>query len=120
MLELLEVGLVPLAHLLDRGDVDGPANLVHVQGDPRVAHLPLEQVVVTVPVEDDATTELGVTAEEADGGIILTASHNPKQWNALKLLNEKVEPEFNKHRVALADLYGLMGNGTFEQNFVTI
>ena len=29
--------------------------------------------------------------EKADGGIILTASHNPKQWNALKLLNEKGE-----------------------------
>jgi phosphomannomutase len=30
-----------------------------------------------------------VPLEKADGGIILTASHNPKQWNALKLLNEK-------------------------------
>ena len=37
------------------------------------------------------TTEMAVTFEEADGGIILTASHNPKQWNALKLLNEKGE-----------------------------
>ncbi|HPH72791.1 MAG TPA: phosphoglucosamine mutase, partial [Paludibacteraceae bacterium] len=37
------------------------------------------------------TTELAVTMEKADGGIILTASHNPKQWNALKLLNEKGE-----------------------------
>jgi len=37
------------------------------------------------------TTELAVIAEKADGGIILTASHNPKQWNALKLLNEKGE-----------------------------
>jgi phosphomannomutase len=34
---------------------------------------------------------LAVTAEKADGGIILTASHNPKQWNALKLLNSKGE-----------------------------
>jgi len=37
------------------------------------------------------TTEIAVSHENADGGIILTASHNPKQWNALKLLNEKGE-----------------------------
>lgn len=37
------------------------------------------------------TTEMAVVFEQADGGIILTASHNPKQWNALKLLNEKGE-----------------------------
>lgn len=37
------------------------------------------------------TIEMAVTAEKADGGIILTASHNPKQWNALKLLNKKGE-----------------------------
>ncbi|MEI6310661.1 MAG: phosphoglucosamine mutase [Bacteroidota bacterium] len=37
------------------------------------------------------TVEMAVTIEKAGGGIILTASHNPKQWNALKLLNEKGE-----------------------------
>lgn len=37
------------------------------------------------------TVEVAVTEEKADGGIIITASHNPKQWNALKLLNEKGE-----------------------------
>lgn len=37
------------------------------------------------------TTELAVTFANADGGIIITASHNPRQWNALKLLNEKGE-----------------------------
>ena len=37
------------------------------------------------------TTELAVTFANADGGIILTASHNPRQWNALKLLNDKGE-----------------------------
>jgi len=37
------------------------------------------------------TVEVAVTLENADGGIIITASHNPKQWNALKLLNEKGE-----------------------------
>ncbi|MDR2929257.1 MAG: phosphoglucosamine mutase [Cytophagaceae bacterium] len=37
------------------------------------------------------TTELAVIRESADGGLILTASHNPKQWNALKMLNAKGE-----------------------------
>ncbi|MCL6265832.1 phosphoglucosamine mutase [Flagellimonas myxillae] len=37
------------------------------------------------------TVEIAVPLEKADGGIILTASHNPKQWNALKLLNERGE-----------------------------
>ncbi|MFO7756542.1 MAG: phosphoglucosamine mutase [Bacteroidales bacterium] len=37
------------------------------------------------------TVEIAVTGEEADGGIIITASHNPVQWNALKLLNDKGE-----------------------------
>ena len=37
------------------------------------------------------TVEMGVVLEKAQGGIVLTASHNPKQWNALKLLNEKGE-----------------------------
>jgi len=37
------------------------------------------------------TIEMAVTAKNADGGIILTASHNPKQWNALKLLDHKGE-----------------------------
>lgn len=37
------------------------------------------------------TVEIAVPAENANGGIILTASHNPKEWNALKLLNEKGE-----------------------------
>jgi len=35
------------------------------------------------------TVEMAVTFSKADGGIIITASHNPKEWNALKLLNEK-------------------------------
>lgn len=37
------------------------------------------------------TVEMAVTMEKADGGIIITASHNPKNWNALKLLNSKGE-----------------------------
>ena len=47
--------------------------------------------VVNIGLASTPTTELAVTGEKADGGIILTASHNPKQWNALKLLNEKGE-----------------------------
>ncbi|MDR0865443.1 MAG: phosphoglucosamine mutase [Candidatus Symbiothrix sp.] len=47
--------------------------------------------VVDIGLATTPTTELAVTMEKALGGIILTASHNPKQWNALKLLNEKGE-----------------------------
>lgn len=47
--------------------------------------------VVNIGLATTPTTELAVTMEKACGGIILTASHNPKQWNALKLLNEKGE-----------------------------
>ena len=47
--------------------------------------------VVYIGLATTPTTEIAVTGEGACGGIILTASHNPKQWNALKLLNEKGE-----------------------------
>ncbi|MCD8165588.1 MAG: phosphoglucosamine mutase [Bacteroides sp.] len=47
--------------------------------------------VVDLGLASTPTTELAVTMEGACGGIILTASHNPRQWNALKLLNEKGE-----------------------------
>ena len=47
--------------------------------------------VVNAGMASTPTTEMAVLFEKADGGIILTASHNPKQWNALKLLNEKGE-----------------------------
>ncbi len=47
--------------------------------------------VVNIGLATTPTTELAVVWENACGGIILTASHNPKQWNALKLLNEKGE-----------------------------
>ena len=47
--------------------------------------------VLKIGLASTPTTELAVTFSKADGGIILTASHNPKQWNALKLLNEKGE-----------------------------
>lgn len=47
--------------------------------------------VVNIGLATTPTTEIAVTGEKADGGIILTASHNPKQWNALKLLNANGE-----------------------------
>src|SRR5665647_2992379 len=62
--------------------------------------------VTDIGLATTPTTELAVVAEKANGGIILTASHNPKQWNALKLLNE--DGEFlndaeGKRILALAD-----------------
>ncbi|MDE6557421.1 MAG: phosphoglucosamine mutase [Duncaniella sp.] len=47
--------------------------------------------VINIGLASTPTTEVAVTGEKACGGIIITASHNPKQWNALKLLNEKGE-----------------------------
>ncbi len=47
--------------------------------------------IVDLGLSTTPTVEVAVPLEKADGGIILTASHNPKQWNALKLLNEKGE-----------------------------
>ncbi len=47
--------------------------------------------VVNIGMASTPTTEIAVTAEKACGGIILTASHNPMQWNALKLINERGE-----------------------------
>ena len=47
--------------------------------------------VVNIGLSTTPTVEVAVPMEKADGGIILTASHNPKEWNALKLLNNKGE-----------------------------
>ncbi|MDE6010914.1 MAG: phosphoglucosamine mutase [Muribaculaceae bacterium] len=47
--------------------------------------------VVNIGLATTPTTEIAVTEEGADGGIIITASHNPTQWNALKLLNARGE-----------------------------
>ena len=47
--------------------------------------------VIDLGLSTTPTVEVAVPMENADGGIILTASHNPKQWNALKLLNSKGE-----------------------------
>ncbi|TDW51620.1 phosphomannomutase [Flavobacterium sp. 270] len=47
--------------------------------------------VIDLGLSTTPTVEIAVTLDHADGGIIITASHNPKQWNALKLLNHKGE-----------------------------
>jgi len=47
--------------------------------------------VLNLGLATTPTVEMAVIHEKTDGGIILTASHNPRQWNALKLLNEKGE-----------------------------
>ena len=62
--------------------------------------------VVNIGLCTTPGTELAVTAHRADGGIIITASHNPRQWNALKLLN--AEGEF------LSDAGGRSGAGAGE------
>lgn len=57
--------------------------------------------VVNIGMATTPTTEIAVIEEKAEGGIIITASHNPKQWNALKLLNREGEfiTEINGRRV---------------------
>lgn len=78
------------------------SNTIVVGRDARISGKMMEQVVtgtlmgmgfdvVNIGLATTPTTELAVTMEHAAGGIILTASHNPKQWNALKLLNERGE-----------------------------
>ena len=47
--------------------------------------------VIDLGLSTTPTVEMAVKMEKADGGIILTASHNPKEWNALKLLNSEGE-----------------------------
>ena len=60
--------------------------------------------VVDLGLSTTPTVEIMVPELQADGGIILTASHNPKQWNALKLLNEKGEFISGKDGVEVLDL----------------
>lgn len=78
------------------------SNKIVVGRDARISGEMVDQVVVgtllgmgfdvvNIGLATTPTTELAVTMEQAVGGIILTASHNPKQWNALKLLNERGE-----------------------------
>jgi phosphomannomutase len=62
--------------------------------------------VIDLGLSTTPTVEMAVVFEKAAGGIILTASHNPKEWNALKLLNEKgefISAEEGKQVLALAE-----------------
>jgi len=62
--------------------------------------------VIDLGLSTTPTVELAVPMEQAGGGIILTASHNPKQWNALKLLNhtgEFISDEDGKEVLRLAE-----------------
>ena len=88
--------------LRDRKAPFGDRYKVVVGRDGRISGSMVEQLVVGTLVgcgvdvvrcgfASTPTTELAVTFSHADGGIILTASHNPRQWNALKLLNERGE-----------------------------
>ena len=60
--------------------------------------------VVNLNLSTTPTVEIAVPMEHADGGIILTASHNPKQWNALKLLDANGEFLNAKHSQRILDL----------------
>ncbi|HEY8403780.1 MAG TPA: phosphoglucosamine mutase [Flavobacteriales bacterium] len=62
--------------------------------------------VIDLGLSTTPTVEIAVPLEKADAGIILTASHNPKQWNALKLLNHKgefISAEDGQEMLAMAD-----------------
>lgn len=80
--------------------------------------------VIDLGLSTTPTVEIAVPLEKADGGIILTASHNPKQWNALKLLNQKGEflnGEEGEKILAIAeaedfDFSDVDGLGTITQN----
>lgn len=87
---------------LRRQAVKAGANKIVVGRDARISGPMISKVVcgtllglgydvVDIGLASTPTTELAVIMEKADGGIIITASHNPRQWNALKLLNEHGE-----------------------------
>lgn len=105
-----EDGLSPLAIVkftaayaaFIRKNTKATSNKIVVGRDARISGPMVKQIVlgtltgmgfdvVDIDLATTPTTELAVAWEKACGGIILTASHNPKQWNALKLLNEKGE-----------------------------
>lgn len=85
-----------------RKHTPGGSNTIVVGRDARISGEMVKNVVcgtlmgmgfdvVNIGLATTPTTELAVTMTGADGGIIITASHNPRQWNALKLLNNKGE-----------------------------
>ena len=100
------------------GEKNGSKRLRFVVGrDARISGEMVEKIIVgtllgcgvdviNVGLCTTPGTEMAVITYQADGGIIITASHNPKQWNALKLLNEKGEflnDSEGKRVLALAD-----------------
>ncbi|MCB0437148.1 MAG: phosphoglucosamine mutase [Mangrovimonas sp.] len=79
--------------------------------------------VVDLGLSTTPTVEVAVPLEHADGGIILTASHNPKQWNALKLLNVKGEflsAEDGKQILELSESASLSFNDVDSLGKITI
>lgn len=85
-----------------RKSYTGPSNAIVVGRDARLSGKMVEHLVVgtlismgfdviNIGMASTPTTELAVMEEKASGGIIITASHNPIQWNALKLLNSSGE-----------------------------
>lgn len=83
--------------------------------------------VIDLGLSTTPTVEVAVVEEKADGGIIITASHNPKQWNALKLLNEKgefISKEAGEEMLAIAEKgefdfvdVDKLGNRVFKENY---
>lgn len=84
--------------------------------------------VIDLGLSTTPTVEMAVTAEKAGAGIILTASHNPKNWNALKLLNHKGEFISKADGAALLDLLKAgkiqyaavsdLGSHTFKEGYI--
>lgn len=85
-----------------RSNTTKNSNTIVVGSDARISGPMVEQLVcgtlismgfdvINIGLASTPTTEIAVVEENACGGIILTASHNPRQWNALKLLDEKGE-----------------------------
>jgi phosphomannomutase len=84
--------------------------------------------VIDLGLSTTPTVEIAVTEEQADGGIILTASHNPKQWNALKLLNNKgefISDDLGKQVLAMGEKDAFefaevdkLGTITHKQNYI--
>lgn len=84
---LREQGLAPKVVVGRDGRISGPM----VQAFVIQSLLSMGFDVIDLGLTTTPTVEIAVPAEGAGGGIIITASHNPRQWNALKLLNEKGE-----------------------------
>ena len=83
-------------------DQDGSSNTIVIGRDARLSGIMVSNIVsgtllgcgfnvIDIGLSTTPTVEVAVEKESAAGGIIITASHNPKQWNALKLLNNRGE-----------------------------